>query len=131
MPSTITPCRSRPTRRRVGRGVFHTVFEQLRAATGQDCVDIAVFWQQVQPLIGGARSQAGTVLRRLQEHWADILQIDGDARRLEYTSAALGEQVRRVFAAGAPAWNSARYHCPTSCWRAGTSTAWSGATTSW
>jgi len=94
------------------RGVFHTVFEQLRAATGQDCVDIAVFWQQVQPLIGGARSQAGTVLRRLQEHWADILQIDSDARRLEYTSAALGEQVRRVFAAGAPAWNSARYHCP-------------------
>jgi hypothetical protein len=94
------------------RDVFETLLATLRAQGGADTVDIAVFWQQAQPLLMGPQSRAGAVLRRFQQRWADILQVDGMQKVVHLRSGELRERVLQAFGGAEPAWQSARYQCP-------------------
>ncbi|GGJ52773.1 lantibiotic dehydratase [Deinococcus roseus] len=97
---------------RLYRQVFHGLYQQIAAALGQQAFDIAVFWQQAQPLMLGPDAPAKQVLHLFQQKWAEILDLDPESKQVHFTLQELEAKVRAAFDTPDLGWQSARYQCP-------------------
>jgi hypothetical protein len=92
---------------------FEELYRALASREGHSEVDFVSFSTQAQPLIyGDKKSLVDNVLRRMQEHWLEILSLPEDESRVERHSESLRSRVSTVFDAPHSGWQYARYHSP-------------------
>jgi len=76
-------------------------------------VEAGIFWLHAEPLLGVEDSElVAKVMKRFQEKWARVLPLEGDARRVCFSSEDLRGLVETEFAAAKAGWQEARYHSP-------------------
>jgi hypothetical protein len=92
---------------------FAELYRMLAPPDGRAAVDFVNFSTQAQPLIyGDKKSLVDNVLRRMQEHWLEILSLPEGERRVARRSDALRSRVCTLFDAPHSGWQYARYHSP-------------------
>jgi len=92
---------------------FADIYSSLVQREGRPAVDFVSFANHAQPLIyGDKNSLVENIVRRMQEHWLEILSFPESERTVTRQSEALRSRVRAVFAAPHSGWQYARYHSP-------------------
>lgn len=91
---------------------FEGIYSELQRSAGP-AIDFVNFSNRAQPLIyGDKNSLVENVLRRMQEHWLEILSLPPGERTIAFQSETLRSRVRAVFDAPHSGWQYARYHSP-------------------
>src|SRR6185295_8421082 len=80
------------------RRVLHKIYAELASRGGSPLVDAAGFWLQIQPLVFGTTSERpiDELEPLLHEHWARVLSIEPDQRRIHYTAEWLRPRVLEI-----------------------------------
>lgn len=88
-------------------------YRELREATGEAVIPLFQFLEQVRPIVLEANTPlAVEAARSMQSAWAEILDIEEGARRIERDSESLRARVKERFDAPGPGWLHARQQCP-------------------
>jgi len=94
-------------------GALDAVYDQLCRECGETVIAYPRFFDRAAPhLPAEGDAVVGDVVAELHRRWRDVLAFDDGERRVTRTTAALGEPVRRAFAAPAPGWPGAQFHAP-------------------
>jgi len=94
------------------QGVFKQTYDELARRNGSRAVEAVSFWQRVQPMLYDEPRLLEGLALELKQHWSNVLGIDENERRLDYSSEELRERVNGVFAAGKGDRKAARYQSP-------------------
>lgn len=103
------------------RWYTHEIAQRYRAAFGEmvrslteqaEVVDYQRFWAACRPLFPEEGSITDEVVRELSSRWAEILEIDPSARRIDRRAEDLVARVEAAFQAPGPGWPAARHHAP-------------------
>ena len=97
----------------VFREAFNDLYSDLTRRVGSSKISGPVFWSHMQRLMADyGERPVDEIKAMVQEKWADILSINGGARRLFFTSDELRPLVEAAFDAPRCGWQYARYHSP-------------------
>jgi hypothetical protein len=88
-------------------------YRELREASGQAVIPLFQYFQRIQPILLKANiDMVAEVAAEMQERWAQILDLEGDERRVERTSAEVRSRLEEALPAPGPGWKHAREQCP-------------------
>ncbi|HEY0763776.1 MAG TPA: lantibiotic dehydratase [Pyrinomonadaceae bacterium] len=95
------------------RQVVDKIYADLARKAGSPVVEAAAFYDKVRPLIFTPESPIyHSVLALFHKRWAEILKLDPQAHRLQYSSEELKPRVLSAFPAPRAGWPNARFHSP-------------------
>lgn len=93
--------------------VIEKIYEDLARKTGSPVVEAAAFYERIRPLIFTPDSIIyDAVLKVFHKRWAEILNLDLQADRVQYRSEELKARLLAAFAAPRAGWPNARFHSP-------------------
>lgn len=99
------------------RRLMLAAFEQAQQMFSLEEVPVMLLWPSIEgimPTRAGVHPELAACIRDLQSRWAELLGVDPNspARRVEARFADVEARALASFAAPAPGWPLARYHCP-------------------
>ncbi|MDY7091389.1 MAG: lantibiotic dehydratase [Acidobacteriota bacterium] len=88
-------------------------YRQLREASGQAVIPLFQYFHGIQPILLQANiDMVAEVAAEMQQRWAKILDLEGDERRVERSSAEVRRRLEEALPAPGPGWKHAREQCP-------------------
>lgn len=95
------------------RRLLEDVYRRRAAELGTEAVPFADFWIVAGELLfEPPRAVIGTLVRALDERWADVLRLPEGERRIRLSTSDLRDRVATAFAATGSGWPSAVHHSP-------------------
>ena len=93
--------------------VIEKIYADLARKHGSTVIEAAAFYERIRPLIFTPDSAIyDTVLSVFHKRWAEILNLDLQAHRVQYSSEELRPRVLAAFDAPRAGWPDARFHSP-------------------
>src|SRR5688572_4742921 len=93
--------------------VIEKIYADLARKHGSPVIEAAAFYERIRPLIFTPDSPLyDSVLSVFHKRWAEILNLDLQAHRVQYSSEDLRPRVLAAFAAPRAGWPDARFHSP-------------------
>jgi hypothetical protein len=93
--------------------VIEKIYADLARKHGSPVIEAAAFYERIRPLIFNPEAPLyESVLSVFHKRWAEILKLDLQAHRVQYSSEELKPRVLSAFAAPRAGWPDARFHSP-------------------